>query len=1128
MSRFSRDDLDYDDEPLRSPRTTRTVRRVFKYRDDDEFDDYDPIVDDRDHYRGGARSHRYDDDQDVERIKIRERSVSRHGGREKTETIDVTRRRLDPYDNDDDWDRRTRHSHSHSALRPAEVERTQTRIVERHSAMPTEVDDDSLYDRRRSPSVDVRERVRITERRQSSPRRDITITERRQRSPSPRNHRDDTTIREQVKITERRNHSHSPEIREQVRITEHRDNSSRRRDHSESPETIERLKVVETRERGHSNHRDRSPEITEQIKITERSRRASSPEDRTVREHFRGSSPERKEITITERVRRNSSPSRDRGGYDRRDHSASPPPKEIKITETTHFPSRDRGHDRNDRRDRSASPPPKEIKITETTHFPSRDRGGYDRRDQSASPPPKEIKITETHFNADGTNQRSELRIKEGPGAASTKASTRAVSNRSDSPRSLKSVRITVNEDRESNGSGDSRPTSRHSHHTQRTHHTHRDDEVERYVRSTEFVPVPYPEPMQQQQAPQPIIIRSDPAPAPQPIIIHDSSPREIVIRQEPYFIEREREREPERQLVRREHRPRHVEEEEDDYYYERQIRRGGDDHGRELAVRDDRRGDHRSRSRHHQHREHREHGRGEEDEDVIIRRRVRRVSRSRSRDRHGSPASHHRHLLEGAIGGAVVGELIRHRKKSSGQDPGSRLGQLAGYGALGALGAEGITKANELRHRSKSRRRHDEDRYDDRDYDRGRGDRGHGDDRHKRARSKSIGKKEALVGVAALAGLGALAYAAGKRKSNKAVVEDDRSGRGRSSNRDPATVDGRSSNNRIATAGAIGGSLAALASTVSRSRSRNDGRSKSKVRDAIPIVATGLTSAAAAGLIERHRNNKKERARSASAPPAARDDADSLVQYGDSPIPVEDQRRGNRSHSRGRSHSDASDDSSDHHQARDVAGASAASGIAALSLSEANQVRERRRAERERRRAARNGGGSPTAPYNGGVAPPQDQYYQPNNGFQPQPSVMAAGPMPPPPVGAYHQDAYNANMPGPYNPAEFGPTQGPNLGGPETFFPPPPPPAVPSAMHTGAYAEPSPGTIPHSAAPPQMQMPPPADYPHNAPEIRQERREMYGNDHNPNVSQTAHHTQPSQAQYTQPAQPFSGSGTFS
>lgn len=483
--------------------------------------------------------------------------------------------------------------------------------------------------------------------------------------------------------------------------------------------------------------------------------------------------------------------------------------------------------------------------------------------------------------------------------------------------------------------------------------------ELERYSKSTEYFSRPEP---------QPIIIRES---APQPIIIREEAPRqEVIVRRE------ERERSP--SLVDVVERKSVINEEtaiipappppQEDYYYERVTREV--DRPRQRRYYEDDREKRRERERDYN-----------SDDDVRYVRRE--VQDYEVRDE--SPHTK-RHLAEGAIAGLGAAALMRHQRKRRGEDPGHRGRQAIGYAAMGAVGAEALSRAKKRFDRSRSRSRSVEEYYEDRD---GRRHGRHRSKSRRRSRSQSHSRRNTALAVAGIAAAAAAAYAAGKRGNNNTTIIEDRRSRSRHRANSVSGVSERSlsaegvkhvdpehRNRRIAQAGLAGAALAGLAQH-QRSKSRGRSRSKSKVRQAAPIIATGLGSAAVAGLYEKFRGNKerkrsqsrarelsrerslsRSRSRSRSvgrydARHAAPDAA--LIEYGGDPIYTRDHDRHHRSrslssgserhrrHSRSRSRSRS--------RARDLATGAAVAGVTGLAVNEARKRREQKKADKERRR---------------------------------------------------------------------------------------------------------------------------------------------------------------------------------
>jgi len=479
--------------------------------------------------------------------------------------------------------------------------------------------------------------------------------------------------------------------------------------------------------------------------------------------------------------------------------------------------------------------------------------------------------------------------------------------------------------------------------------------QLEKYSKSTEFFSRPDPHT---------IIIRQE---NPQPIIIRETiQPQQVIVRErsEPsYDVIDRNEVVEDRQVVPRR--------QEEDYYYERRTREVDRSRDVDRPRRRDRDYDDEDEREYRRHRhDDRDYY---SDDDVVYIRRERDADEFYARDR--SP-HHKRHLLEGVAAGVAAAEIRRHRRKSRGENPGSHVGQVVGYGALGGIGAEALSR---WRNRSRS---------PDRD---GRG--------RRRSRSRSISKGQVLAGAAALAGLGALAYVAGKNNAkNNTTVINEGPVRGRSVSRgrsysasdvgeeyvderrersESKHLDPQHRKNRVAQAGLVGAALAGLAEHA-RSKSRGS-RSKSRVKQAVPIVAAGLGSAAVAGLYERNQAKKEERrsrsrslggtrnrSRSVSESGRGRTVSDNaLVEYGGDPIYAADARERHhpsRSRSVGR-YSDegiGTDSRPRHHRSRsrsrglaETAAVAGAAGLAAHELTKRRARRKAREREFERQRMA-------------------------------------------------------------------------------------------------------------------------------------------------------------------------------
>lgn len=411
--------------------------------------------------------------------------------------------------------------------------------------------------------------------------------------------------------------------------------------------------------------------------------------------------------------------------------------------------------------------------------------------------------------------------------------------------------------------------------------------DLEKYSRSTEYFRTPDP--------PQPIIIRQ----APQQIIIQEAPRAPIVIaapqkEESDYQLIQRSEVSEDRQVARRE--PQH----EEDYYYERRTRevqgadRDDDVHEeRYVRRRDVSPGD--SISQHERD--------YSSDEDMVY---IRKETRE-TYGRDGSP-HHKRHIAEGAIAGLGAAELLRHHRKEEGKElsgRGSRVGKDIGAAALGAVAAQGISRAKS-HHREKSRVR-----YDSRSRSRERDRKGRRKHRYSRSRSRSRSRIRQLAGL----GLGAAAIAAAvgyanRNKNNNS--KDDRRSRSRTRRHSISAVpedDARNPAHRkkkIAQAGLASAAVAGLVERAqSKSRSRGKSRSKSRVRQGLEVAGAGLGGAALAGIYEKNQAKKAEkeeesgrrertkrrgsRSRSRSVPYDGYRDASAsdpgLIEYGDQPV---------------------------------------------------------------------------------------------------------------------------------------------------------------------------------------------------------------------------------------------------
>lgn len=411
-----------------------------------------------------------------------------------------------------------------------------------------------------------------------------------------------------------------------------------------------------------------------------------------------------------------------------------------------------------------------------------------------------------------------------------------------------------------------------------------RRDDLERYVRTVDYYP--------RQEAPQPIIIRQEPQQiiiqeAPRPPVVLSPPPVQQTTREEGFEIVKHSETRSEighrseshrsevgedRQIVRRPKPKPEPEDEEEEYYFETRRRRvNGRDredeeyessHRRRERERDISPGD--SVSQYGRDR------RGGYDSDSSYEY-IKRETREEYSD---DEPRHRRHLAEGAAVGLGAAELLRHHRKKKGEDErgrGSRVGRDVGAAALGAIGAEAVTRARS-HYRSKSRRgsRDRESRERDRDRE---GRRKH---RRDKSRGKERSRSESDHRVRNLAGLGlgaaavaaAVGYANRNAKKNEAQDRRSRSRTRRSSvGALPAPDEADDARNpshrnkKIAQAGLAGAAVAGLVERA-RSKSRGGGkrdRSKSRIRQGLPIAATALGSAAIAGLYEKNQAGKKE-----------------------------------------------------------------------------------------------------------------------------------------------------------------------------------------------------------------------------------------------------------------------------
>ncbi|KAL3424238.1 hypothetical protein PVAG01_03519 [Phlyctema vagabunda] len=574
--------------------------------------------------------------------------------------------------------------------------------------------------------------------------------------------------------------------------------------------------------------------------------------------------------------------------------------------------------------------------------------------------------------------------------------------------------------------------------------------ELERYQRETEYYDRPEP-------APQPIIIRQR-APEPQQIIVQEAPPPPpiIVPRAEP---------EPAFQVIRQqevveEQRPEPKRDEE--YYYRRDVVERGPRREEDYAVA---RYDRREREIRP-----RDSVSDYSDDD----RRSEYMSRRTVRRRESTSPHRKRHLAEGALAGAGAAALLANHREKQGNGPEHRGRNVVGGAALGAIGAEVLTRARS--------------RYRDSQYERS------------RSRSSSRSKVKTALGIA-VAGLAAAAAVKYAQKRNN---DRDELGRGRSRTRSVSRRRRHSTSeysrtrsvsrhadpkHRAAAIAKAGAATAAVAGVVehfrSKSRKRSGSRSKSRIRTGAEIAASGIAGAAVAGLYEnrkakeekeeeitRVKKVKKERRRSRSRATSVTAYSDpgidpelGMVEYGGTPVYTQQTttyRENNydpalvtagagagaaygatrhsrsRSHRRRRSYSSSSDEgrrrrsrSRSRSRVRDIAGAALGTGAAAIGINQYKKRKEKKDAERERERERRR--------YEDEAEP--DNYYANeyrDDGYSPSPPHASGGafyndhvntsfpPPPTQPVGTYTQHTttstthVNDGPIPPYNPADY------------------------------------------------------------------------------------------------------------
>ncbi|KAJ6109912.1 hypothetical protein N7486_002147 [Penicillium sp. IBT 16267x] len=471
-----------------------------------------------------------------------------------------------------------------------------------------------------------------------------------------------------------------------------------------------------------------------------------------------------------------------------------------------------------------------------------------------------------------------------------------------------------------------------------------------------------------------------------------------------------------------------------------------------------------------------------------------------------GDHPHHRRHLAEGALVGVGAAELIRNHRKREGEEVSHGVGHALKTAGAGALGAVAVNAASHARdyYRSKSRSRHRARSFDDDRSSHRHSYHSHGRRSRSRSRSHSHSRAKTLMEV----GLGAAAIAAGVAALRSKKNADERRSRSRTRSRSRARSSTRTDkddassasqrNKHIAGAGLAGAAVAGLVEHHrSNSRSRKGERSHSRLRQALPVIAAGLGTAAATSLWEKKKAEKegKEsrsretsrsgRSRSRGAPDSAypdptRDSA-GLIEYGKDPvtgsIPAEHyygapassdaayysdggefSRRRSRSRSRSRGgqrngSSSGSDRGSRRHRkhrsrSRDIAGAAFGATGLGYAAHKYSQSRERKKAEREQDRA-RYDNAVYHDPYEESYDPepypasprPAPNYQEPPANYFPNTNSF------PPPPGS----TTNLNTaPSPaYNPADY----------------PPPPGAAPQPQPYN-YGAPGPGTEQYAPRP--------------------------------------------------------------
>ncbi|KAG6020143.1 hypothetical protein E4U41_002966, partial [Claviceps citrina] len=405
--------------------------------------------------------------------------------------------------------------------------------------------------------------------------------------------------------------------------------------------------------------------------------------------------------------------------------------------------------------------------------------------------------------------------------------------------------RITVYEGRETDREWDSKRTH-HGHPTEEMrvekrvedrfdddHHGH---DVERYRKETEYY-VP------QSPRPAPVIIRQQ-STEPQRIIVQDAPPAPIILpRQQPGVVVL-RDRETDRELVRRGR-----DSYEDEYYYRHDRREVG-------PYRGDRERDYAMARYERRPRRHDDYY--SDDDEYYYRRTVR-------RERSESP-HHKRHLAEGALAGAGISALLSSRRDAYGDLPENRGRKVIAGAALGALGTEVARRAHSA--------------YEDR----------FGDGREESPDHRHLLKQGLAFGAVALAAAGAAKYL----QSSKIEREEARRGRSRtrgyysgdddysrSPSRSSRVTRSKSRRRSLSTAAKAVLGTAATATVIkhfrdkSKSKSKSRSRSKSRLRRVAEVGGVAAAAGVANKLWKKHHDNKDGARHLESESGSAEDDYD-------------------------------------------------------------------------------------------------------------------------------------------------------------------------------------------------------------------------------------------------------------